>query len=564
MYRAFLVALAALAAVVLSGGAAHAAPAERVTRYDVNVTVHRDGTAHVREAITYDFGANARHGIHREILYRPEAGANRHQRLDVSGIKVTSPDAPARTEVSDDGDDKRLLVGDPGRTVTGVHRYVIQYDTDRVATQAGGGVRYAWNAVGDEWDVPISGVTVHLSGPAALSGARCFAGESGSSGTPCDGAGASGTKARFVQRELAGEQGLTVQAQFPAGSVKTAPAYEKDDPGADSGHGLFGWFGDHEKPLLPGPGSRVAVGGLLLFAALLYGFTLYRRYSVTRRPQEPGVPTGLTPGLAAYLDAADQKPAMVMSTVLDLARRGYLRIDEVPGRRDDWTLTRTSAWDPALAEHEQLILRGLFAGRDQVRVRELRNRFHSTAGRAARALEDEAARRGWTRAPQLLRLVRRGPTLFIGFAVSLFVFRYVDGWPFLIGASVPAAMTVAGCAEPLRFNAAGVQAQRQIRELRRQLGAPGAVQRFGPEEMLPYAAAFRRLRKWEDRITADGRVRFAFYSGAGLALFTSSAGASMVSSPSSGGGGGGFSGGGGGFSGGSVGGGGGGGGGGSW
>lgn len=558
--RAALVAAAAAGLVLAGPGAARADAGERVARYAVNVEVHADGTAHVREAITYDFGANIRHGIHREIRYRPDTGPNRNRRMDVSGIKASSPDAPARTAVSDDGRYRTIRIGDPDRTVTGVHAYVIEYDTDHVATKTGGHVRYAWNAVGDEWDVPISDVTVRLSGPAAMSGARCFAGASGST-APCDSAGASGTHARFAQRELAGAEGLTVQADLPAGSVATAPEPQPEDPGQDSAGGLFGWIDAHEAWFLPGAGTAAASGGLLLLAALAYGFTLYLRFARTRRPDVPGLPYDLTPGLAAYLHDVNDASAMAMSTVLDLARRGYLRIDEIPGWRNDWMLTCTAV-DPPPAEHERLIFDGLFGDRDQVRVRQLRNRFYRTVRRVTRALDAEVVRRGWSRVPHLRGVVRAATAPFGVFGLTLFVFRYVDGWPFLAVASWLVSLVIAQCLAPqFRFNAAGVRAQRQVRELRRQLAEPGAVQRFGPEAMLPYAAAFGRLRQWEDRITYDGRVRFAFYTsaGAGLALFTNSAGSSMVSTPGGSGGGSG-----GGFSGGDVGGGGGGGGGGSW
>lgn len=545
---AFASALAA--GLVLAGSAAARADAgEEITKYDVDVAVHSDGTAHVRETITYDFGTNARHGIYRKILYSVPAGDDRRQEMDVTGIRASSPDgAPAQTDVTDDGKYQEVRIGDPDRTVTGTHTYVIDYDTDHVATKAGGGVRYAWNAVGEEWDVPVSDVTARLTGPAAMSAPQCFAGTPGSSGTSCDSADATGTEARFTQSRVESGQGLTVQADLPAGSVTVAPKYEHvSDPGEAS-----------DEPILPTTGTGIATGVLLLLAAAVYGYVRHRRAAITRRPGMPGLPDGITPGLAAYLHSPSGEQPMLIGTLLDLARRGFLRIDDIPGKKRDWMLTRTAPWDPALAPHEQALLRGLFTGRDQVTVSRLHNQFRSTVGALTRALADDARRRGWLREPYQRWVVLGCAAPFFLFAASELMDHDLPGWPFLLAASALVAVVIAGTLAPLfRFSAAGEDAQRQVEALRRQLADPAGAQQFDPAWALPYAAVFGQAGQWEARTGSAARI--AWYSGVGLAAFTTSAGSSMVSSPSSGSGSSG-----GGFSGGSVGGGGGGGGGGSW
>lgn len=541
----------AAAGLVLAGpAAAHADAGERITQYDVDVAVHSDGTAHVRESITYDFGANAKHGIERMIDYSTPAGKDRDRVIDVTGIKVSSPDAPAQTEVTDSGEDKEIRVGDPNRTITGVHSYVIEYDTDHVATKAGGGVRYAWNAVGSEWDAPISDVTVHLSGPATMSDAACFAGAAGST-TPCDGADATGTQARFTQSQLDSYEGVTVQADLPAGSVAVAPKYRHVDSGDD--------LSKPDASPIPDIGTGIAAGVLLLLALAARGYLWHRRRARGRGPAQPGLPDRMTPGLAAYLHDGSEN-AMVMGTLLDLARRGFLRVDDMPGRKKDWILTRTAPWDPTLPPHEQALLSGLFTGRDQISVGELRNRFRGTVGEVTRTLADDAALRGWVREPYARWALSACAVPFFGYAVVEFFARNLPGWPFLAFISGYVGVTILTMAgELFRLNAAGEHARRQVQALRERLADPAGAQEIDAEWALPYAVVFGQARQWETRFGDGTNSRMAFYTGAGLAAFATTGASSITSSPSGGGGSGG-----GGFSGGSVGGGGGGGGGGSW
>ena len=64
----------------------------------------------------------------------------------------------------------QIRVGDPLEEVTGLHRYVIRYTLDGVASDGD----LAWDAVGTGWDVPIDDVEVHvlLSAGLATRGVR--------------------------------------------------------------------------------------------------------------------------------------------------------------------------------------------------------------------------------------------------------------------------------------------------------------------------------------------------------------------------------------------------------
>ncbi|MFI0722321.1 DUF2207 domain-containing protein [Streptomyces sp. NPDC021224] len=128
-------ALLALVLLALARPVAQAAPsappAEQVRANRVVLTVRRDGPLHVHEAITYDFGtARDRHGLVRDIPYRTG-----RRTYGLEHLTASSPDAPARTELTRDGGTWTVRVGTAGSTVTGVHTYLLDYDVRYALTR---------------------------------------------------------------------------------------------------------------------------------------------------------------------------------------------------------------------------------------------------------------------------------------------------------------------------------------------------------------------------------------------------------------------------------------------
>ena len=164
------VALLALALAIAGGAAAVGALAgdgERVTALWVGAEVRDDGSARIVEVIDYDFGSERRHGIYRDVPDLPlHAGVTVHS--------ATAPDdvvliPKTRTET-------RVRIGDPDRTISGRHRYTVEYVLDTLTSEAGA----AWDAVGTSWEVPVANVEVHLVASSRWDRVRCFRGEPGS------------------------------------------------------------------------------------------------------------------------------------------------------------------------------------------------------------------------------------------------------------------------------------------------------------------------------------------------------------------------------------------------
>ena len=106
----------------------------------------------------------------------------------------------------------------------------------------------------------------------------------------------------------------------------------------------------------------------------------------TETPVEFVPPDGLRPGQVGTLADFQANPLDVTATIVDLAVRKYLVIDEVPTESrsagNDWKLTKLKEADDELKPYERELLNGLF--RDERRGRALRPQV-------------QVRRRGWAR-----------------------------------------------------------------------------------------------------------------------------------------------------------------------
>ena len=105
-------------------------------------------------------------------------------------------------------------------------------------------------------------------------------------------------------------------------------------------------------------------------------------------------PDGLRPGQVGTLVDFKANPLDVTATIVDLAVRGYLKIEELSEagllRQGDWKLTRMKEDDAELMPYEQKLLDGLFRDEPEVQLSDLRYTF---AARMTAVLTDAAGRR---------------------------------------------------------------------------------------------------------------------------------------------------------------------------
>lgn len=205
---------------------------EQVARMWVGAEVHPDGSARITEVIDYDFAGKDKHGIYRTVPL--------DKRGDLRDVSITMDGAEVPFRLNGSLITE-MVIGDPAATVTGTHRYRIEYTLRTLGNLE----RLAWDAVGTEWEVPIRRVEVHVATPYALRSVQCNAGSYGS-GDPC----------ATMRQPLPGQldaahggldkgQGLTVYGTFTEASGGGATLPEPPTgpaPAEPEGHLVQGWL----------------------------------------------------------------------------------------------------------------------------------------------------------------------------------------------------------------------------------------------------------------------------------------------------------------------------------
>ena len=584
---------------------------ERIHSYDVHVLVMANGTIDVTETIDYDFGFNSRHGILREFVTAqgynpaddldPRAASIRRdvkwwRRYPLDVISVVS-DAPSKYAVESvkssfnaDLQTERVRIGDSNVLVTGPHTYTIHYEQKGAVNALPGDDELFWNIVGNGWNVPIDQVHIDVSAETgAIPRVACFSGATGST-TACPATIVNGS-AQFSATGLAAYEGVTIAATIP----------DTDGPAIEPVKYIrekwsIGRAFDVTPATVVG-GAAVALLALGGVGLLLFRVGRDRRAigSVTdiafsegaeentepvglfehvSTPVEFVPPDGIRPAQLGVLIDESADNLDVSATMVDLAVRGYLRIEEVTdqrGRVKDHRLVRLTKADGLLA-YEQLLLHHLFESGPIVTMSQLKNKFASDMREIKEGLYVDAVDRGFfARRPDQVRQKWTA----IGF------FSFVIGAALLVGAIVmthialvAAPLALAGLIMAVCARFMPRRTARGTGAYRRALGFKDFIEnseknraQFAEKqnlftEYLPYAVVFGCTEKWartfeslgyqpDTSLWYVGAYPFAFSSFShSIDSFSSSAGTLLASTPASSGGsgfgGGGFSGGGGG------------------
>jgi hypothetical protein len=126
-------------------------------------------------------------------------------------------------------------------------------------------------------------------------------------------------------------------------------------------------------------------------------------------PVEFEPPEGLRPGELGTLIDFDAGTLDVTATIIDLAVRGYLKIEEVEKEwyqfKHDWKLTKLEQ-DESLKQYERSLYAGLFKDGDEVKISDLKNKFAERMNKVRGQLMDDAVSNGWfTRKPGTVKVL---------------------------------------------------------------------------------------------------------------------------------------------------------------
>jgi uncharacterized membrane protein YgcG len=377
-------------AIGLSGPAVHADEGWVVTSFHSDITIAPNSSLTIKEDIRVDFGSLQKHGIFRTIplRYRYDDSHDRYYALEV--MSVTDGSSALTYSDSIENDNYVIKIGDPNHLVTGPNRYVITYAVVGVLNSFADRDELFWNVDGALWPVPKRSVTATVNLPSnAFQKAACYEGPTGSRAT-CTYA-SSGPLVTFSStRQLGSGEQMSIVTALNKGAV-TVPA-----PMLESRSRQFPQDAFDLNPFTVGLSLLIAIAGIGLVA---WNWWVHGRdrsyltqYYLTNDPRERNEPLfqhdtvvvefeppqKMRPAqLGLILDErADAKD--VTATIVDLAVRGCMTVTELPDARD-WTFTMgTGADRAALLPYEKTILDGLFGGRQQVKLSELKGTFAPT------------------------------------------------------------------------------------------------------------------------------------------------------------------------------------------
>ena len=427
-------------AQVQAADSAQAAGGERVLSFAADYNLAPDGSMGVTETLVWQFGPGEHHGIKRNITVRQGVSSppGKYRLYAMSDVVVSSPTgANSEVYISELGADEVIRIGSPTQPFQGEQQqtYVLKYRLAHVANGFPDHAELFWNVTGGRFEMPVDSVKVSVHGPAAVTNALCFKGADRSA-APCE--ASAGQVATYSATGLGPREQVTIVASFPVSALtNTAPDLRDGDTGfsgSDPGSSM--------SPSVAKALSLFGYGGGLLFpmlAAALMGTLFWKRgrdeqYAgltpgLTPVEGAPGPvtygqkgpvavqfapPKGIRPGLVGTIIDEEANTIDVSATVVDLAVRGFLTIEEVESgglfKRADWQLTKLVAPSQAepLLPYEETLLAGIFASSNPVLLSDLKNKFHTTLTTAQSQMYAEVTRMGWfRRSPEK---VRRGWT----------------------------------------------------------------------------------------------------------------------------------------------------------
>ena len=524
IFGSALLLVAVLAGLPSDSAGAQGFVFESIKRYDVQIQIQPSGSMLVTETIDYDFGSVPKHGIFRDIPERLhyDDTYDRIYRIDVVSVKAVG--APADYEVEHEGGGiLHIRIGDPDVTVSGEHVYTIVYRVDGALNGFPDHDELYWNAIGANWNVQIDQASARVTGPAPVTKVACFTGPVGST-LGCAKAVVKSGAAVFGQPIMPPYNALSIVVALPQGSVaSTAPILEER------------WSLDRAFRRTP-----LTVGGSIgLLALVVVGFGLLiwrrgrdRRYRGSQVDQLMGSPGGeeqavplfekgeapvefappedLRPGQVGTLIDERANTLDVTATIIDLAVRKYLVIEEIEKQgwfgKPDWKLTRTDTTADDLLAYERKLLGALFATGNEVLMSGLKTKFHQQLVEVEDALYADAVQRKWFLArPDTVRerwVALGAAALVVSLGLAFVLVRWTKLGLFAIPLLVGALLILVGARWMPRRTAKGTAITRRVKGFRRVIEtAETHMSRWAEQEnvftrYLPFAIVFGCTDKW--------------------------------------------------------------------
>nr|WP_321526397.1 DUF2207 domain-containing protein [uncultured Cohaesibacter sp.] len=373
MLRSLFYSVIATLCLLFGMGSPEAFARERITDYQVAITVNTDRTVDITEVISVNVeGDQIKRGLLRDIpeSYRGRRGTYVHINPTVRAVLRDGRSEPYQT--SHEGRYFRLRIGDADVLLqNGVHTYEISYSVDDSIGFFDDYDEIYWNAIGTEWAFPIDAarVVVQLPDGASVLQYAVYTGSQGEKGNSYRVAGQSNNAIAFeATRRFDVGEGMTVAVGWPKGIVAEPTQTEQ----------ALGSVLDNS------PMMVIILGAVLQFIWLVYSWI-----KVGKDPERGTViplfraPDTMSPAIASYIygmgtfEEGDQ--TSFMAALISLGTKGLISIKEegksVELHRTDnpgSTASGRKQMDSrvkSLPAGEKALFKALFKGRDVVKLK---------------------------------------------------------------------------------------------------------------------------------------------------------------------------------------------------
>jgi uncharacterized membrane protein len=553
-----------------------------IDKFHSEITIDPDSSLIVKETIDVKFH-QSRHGIYREIPFKYRDDFGKIIETPMKVLSVTDGKGKAwRYQVKRMDHIVNIRIGDPKKYVRGNQTYVITYQVENAILFFNDHDELYWNVTGNDWKSPIretsADVTLAVKNKSKDLWAACYTGRYGSKESECSYETYGNGGKFFTKKNLNPGEGFTIAFGWDKGLTSPPSSWKR-----------FLWAIDIKENWV----------FLFPFLSVIYMFNLWYwrgrdprvsesirvMYEPPKFDKQPLTPAEVGTLLDEKLDPRD-----ITSTIVGLAVKGYIKIEET--KKEGWifdttdhNLRKVKDHDASLSPFEIELMESLFpmslAG-TIVSVSSLKNKFYTNLKMLKKTLYGELVRKRYFLSnPETVRhkYVAMGfVIMFIGVFVLASLTPYSTGKSIFAGLLMGLPVIAFGRYMPAKTRA-GASAYLDILGFQEFMNRAekDRIERMGDKDLfskfLPYAIALNVADNWAKAFEGIYQNPPDWYAPCGdfrsfspygfshsINSVTSSLGSAMFSAPRGSGIGGGGGGGGGGSSGGGFG----GGGGGSW
>ncbi|MEO6761636.1 MAG: DUF2207 domain-containing protein [Candidatus Saccharimonadales bacterium] len=400
-----------------------------VTSFHSDETLTRNspqGELHIVETIKVDFTDN-NHGLERAI---PEKYKGNSLKFHLNSVTSSSG---ASTSVSTTKSNGNLVlqIGDPNRTVTGNQEYTIDYTLQNVITFYDNHDELYWNVNGNYWNQTFldTSATLNLPSDAKPSTDQpvCYTGGYGNNDRGCY-IGTIGNQLNIsANNSLLANMTLSYTVGFQKGYFTPMTFWQR-----------YGYI----------------IIGLIVppLMALIAGSTWWFRRGRDAKGRgtivpEYAPPEGLSPLEAGTVVDFKVDNRDITATIIDLARRGFMKITETKQKRVlakdklHYSLTLKNTDFSSLNVYEAKLISAIFSDKtidSIVKIDDLKYKLSSTSTDLRKSVDKDLVTNGYVKAdPHKFAAI--GSSFFIVAWVAFYIFSKLSSstvdafWPTIVG-----------------------------------------------------------------------------------------------------------------------------------